>query len=237
LEKVSINTSQNVRISYSLAGLSERIFANLIDGVVMVAITVIIVVIMSYSGIMDTSPFVAILAVLPAFFYHLIFEITQNGQSIGKKVMNIKVVKLNGAQADFGGYLLRWLIWPVDTFLYGGVAILCITIGGKGQRLGDIAAGTTVIKLKTSGFLKDHTLHDLDPNYSPVFLNADELSSEHLKLIKKAIKAKLEMLDSKPVEAITAKTKKKLNIKTDLPNLKFLHTIQKDYHHLMLLDD
>ena len=151
--------------------------------------------------------------------------------------MCIKVVKLNGAQADIGGYLLRWLIWPVDIFLYGGVAILCITIGGKGQRLGDIAAGTTVIKLKTSGFLKDHTLNDLDPNYSPVFLNADELSAAHVELINKAIKAKLEMLDNKPVEAIAVKTKKSLSISTDLPDLKFLHTIQKDYHHLMLLED
>ena len=234
LERVNINTSQNVQISYSLAGLSDRIFAYLIDAVVMVAITIVLVIIMSYSGIMDTSPFLAILAVLPAFFYHLILETTQNGQSIGKKVMNIKVVKLNGAQATLGGYLLRWLIWPIDTFFYGGVAILCITIGGKGQRLGDIAAGTTVIKLKTSGFLKDHTLNDLGPGYSPVFLNADELSAAHLDLIKKAIKAKLEMLDDKPVEAIATKTKKKLNITTDLPDLKFLHTIQKDYHHLML---
>ena len=57
LERVNINTSQNVQISYSLAGLSDRIFAYLIDAVVMVAITIVLVIIMSYSGIMDTSPF------------------------------------------------------------------------------------------------------------------------------------------------------------------------------------
>lgn len=237
MEKVSINTSQNVQISYSLAGLSDRIFAYLIDVVVMVAVTIVLVIIMTYSGILDSSPFLSILAVVPAFFYHLIMETTQNGQSIGKKAMDIKVVKLNGAQATLGGYLLRWLIWPVDTFLYGGVAILCITIGGKGQRLGDIAAGTTVIKLKVSDFLKNHTINDLDPDYSPVFLDAHELSAAHIDLIKKAIKAKLEMLDNKPVEAIAAKTKIKLNITTKLPDLKFLHTIQKDYHHLMLNED
>ena len=157
-----------------------------------------------------------------------------NGQSIGKKILNIKVVKLNGAQATLGGYLLRWILWPLDTFFYGGIAILCITIGGKGQRLGDITAGTTVIKLKKSGFLQNHTLNDLDVNYTPVFLVADQLTPEYIKLINLAIKAKLEMLDDKPVEAITTKTKSKLNISTDLPDLKFLHTIIKDYHHLML---
>ena len=233
MEKVSINTSQNVQISYTLAGLGERIFAFLMDIVIMVSITVVLVIVLTYSGVMETSPILLLLAILPVF-YHLIFELTMNGQSIGKKVMNIKVVKLNGAQATLVGYLLRWLIWPIDMFFYGGIAILCITIGGKGQRLGDIAAGTTVIKLKKSEFLQDHTLNDLDVNYTPVFLNADQLTSEYIELIKKAIKAKLEMLDDKPVEAIAAKTKSKLNITTELPDLKFLHTIMKDYHHLML---
>ena len=236
MEKVSINTSQNVQISYSLAGLGDRIFAYLIDIVIMFSITMVLVIILVYTEVLDKSPLLILLTILPAFFYHLIFEITMNGQSIGKKMLNIKVVKLNGAQATLGGYLLRWILWPLDTFFYGGIAILCITIGGKGQRLGDITAGTTVIKLKKSGFLKDHTLNDLDVNYTPVFLVADQLSPEYIALIKLAIKAKLEMLDDKPVEAIAAKTKSKLNISTDLPDLKFLHTIMKDYHHLMLVN-
>lgn len=237
MEKVSINTSQNVQISYTLAGLGERIFAYLMDIVIMVSITIVMIIVLTYSGVLETSPFWYLLAYLPMFFYHLIFELTMNGQSIGKKVMNIKVVKLNGAQVTLGGYLLRWLLWPIDTFFYGGIAILCITIGSKGQRLGDIAAGTTVIKLKKSGFLKDHTLNDLDVDYAPVFLNADQLTPEYIELINKAIKAKLEMLDDKPVDAIAAKTKNKLNITTELPDLKFLHTIMKDYHHLMLMEN
>lgn len=237
LEQVSINTSQNVQISYRLAGLTDRIFAYLIDGVVVFAITMVLFIIISATNVIDTNPFLLVVALLPAFFYHLILEIAQQGQTIGKKALDIKVVKLDGSQASVGAYLLRWIIRPVDFLLYGGVAILCITIGGKGQRLGDMAAGTTVIKLKKSGFLEDHTLTDLDENYKPVFLNADELSSEHIELINKAIKAKLEMLDEKPVQAIAVKTKQLLNISTDLPDLKFLHTIVKDHHHLKLAEE
>ena len=237
MEKVSINTSQNVQISYSLAGLGDRIFAYFIDIVIMFSITMVLLIALAYSEILDTTPLLSLLAILPAFFYHLVFELTMNGQSIGKKALNIKVVKLNGSHATLGGYLLRWIFWPIDTFFYGGIAILCIVIGGKGQRLGDITAGTTVIKLNKSGFLKDHTLNDLDVNYTPVFLDADQLSPEYIALIKLAIKAKLEMLDNKPVEAIAAKTKSKLNITSDLPDLKFLHTIMKDYHHLMLMEN
>jgi uncharacterized RDD family membrane protein YckC len=235
LEKVSINTSQNVQISYALAGLSDRIFAYLIDIVIMISITLVLIIILSYVGVLDESPFLAFIAIIPAFFYHLISEIGMNGQSIGKKIMSIKVVKLNGAQATLGGYLLRWLLWPIDTFFYGGVAILCIIIGGKGQRLGDITAGTTVIKLKKSGFLKGHTLNDLDMDYKPVFLNADQLTPEYVDLIEKAIKTKLELLDDRPVVTIASKTRNKLSISSELPDLKFLHTILKDYHHLMLV--
>lgn len=234
MEKVSINTSQNVQISYALASLGDRIFAHLLDSLIMASITILLLFALALSGLAETSPFIMILAIVPAFFYHLILEITQNGQSIGKKVLKIKVVKLNGSQATFAAYLLRWLIWPIDTFFYGAVAILCISFGSKGQRLGDMAAGTTVIKLQMSGFLKEHTLNDIDDNYTPVFSNADLLSSEYVELIKKAIKAKLEFLDDKPVIAIAAKTKAKLSISTDLPDLKFLHTIIKDYHHIKL---
>lgn len=237
MENVNINTSQNVQISYSLASLGDRIFAYLIDSFVMVSITIVLILSLSLTNLLQSSPFLVILAIIPAFFYHLIMEVTQNGQSIGKKSMQIKVVKLNGAQATLSGYLLRWLIWPIDTFFYGGVAILCIIIGGKGQRLGDIAAGTTVIKLKKSGFLKDHTLSTLDESYTPVFVTADQLSAGHIELINKAIKAKLEMLDNRPVEAIANKTKSQLEITTDLPDLKFLHTIMKDYHHLKLKEN
>ena len=237
MEKVSINTSQNVQISYSLAGLSDRIFAYLIDSVVIVAVTMVLVIILTTTGLLDSTPVLVIIAVIPIFFYHLILEITMNGQSVGKKIMRIKVVKLDGTQATIGAYLLRWIIRPIDILLYGGVAILCITIGGKGQRLGDIASGTTVIKLKKSVFLKRHTLNDIDRNYIPVFLNADQLSPEYIDLIKKAVSAKLELLDDKPVIAIAAKTKKTLNLTTNLTDLKFLHTIMKDYHHLMLADN
>lgn len=222
-----------MQINYTLAGLSDRIFAFLIDIAVMVSITIVLLIFFTTIGLLDSAPFFGVLAILPAFLYHLILEITMQGQSIGKKILRIKVVKADGTEATIGGYILRWLIWPIDVSLYGGIAILCITVGGKGQRLGDMAAGTTVIKLQTSGFLKSHTLSAIDEKYIPVFPNADQLPGKYIELIQKAITAKLEMLDEKPVAQIAKKTRERLEIKSDMPDLKFLHTILKDYHYLL----
>jgi len=222
-----------VQISYTLAGLSDRIFAHLIDLVIIGSTTALLFAILVTTGLLQSSPYLIILAFIPYFFYHLTFEITMHGQSIGKKTMNIKVVKLDGTEATISGYLLRWLIRPIDIVFYGGIAILFIIVGGKGQRLGDLAAGTTVIKLKKSQFLKEHTFNIIDDSYEPVFENADQLPGEYADLINKAIKAKLEMLDDKPVTLLAKKIKDRLKINTNMPDLKFLHTILKDYNHLM----
>ncbi|NJN27557.1 MAG: RDD family protein [Cyclobacteriaceae bacterium] len=232
METVNINTSQNVQISYELAGLSDRIYAYLLDAFIIGTATLLLMMILIFSGWLDSSPFSLIIATIPAFLYHLVMEISMNGQSVGKKVLKIKVVKLNGSQATLGDYLLRWIIRPIDVMIYGGVAILCITLGGKGQRLGDMAAGTTVIKLRQSDFMQKHSLTSLDEHYVPVFDNADQLEPEFIELIEKAINIKLTSLDEKPVTAMAFKTRQRLGIDTILPDLKFLHTILKDYHHL-----
>ena len=86
-------------------------------------------------------------------FYHLIFEILNNGQSLGKRLMKIKVVTLNGRSAKSQDYFLRWIFRMLEvTFTGGLLAILYITSTEKHQRIGDILAQTTVIKLKADNY-------------------------------------------------------------------------------------
>ena len=84
---------------------------------------------------------------LPVVFYDLISEILLDGQSVGKKVMGIKVVSLNGAQPSLGQYLLRWVFRIVDFSFSGSlVAVIMVAVTEKKQRLGDMLAGTTWLK-------------------------------------------------------------------------------------------
>src|SRR4029077_19753394 len=89
-----------------------------------------------------------VVLVIPFALYNLLFEIFMNGQSPGKRAMDIKVLRLDGTPATVGDYIMRWLFALVDVHLFSGlIAVLCIAIGGKGQRLGDMVAGTTVVKI------------------------------------------------------------------------------------------
>jgi len=59
-----------------------------------------------------------------------------NGQSVGKRAMNIRVINLDGTQPTLGAYLMRWLFRLVDTMIFGSVVALVVaSANGKGKEL------------------------------------------------------------------------------------------------------
>jgi uncharacterized RDD family membrane protein YckC len=148
LKYIDISTSHNISVRYELASVMHRILAWLID----ITILMLYVGIVSIVAIASTFLWYVLVFFVVAF-YHLIFEILNNGQSIGKRMMKIKVVTLNGRSAKSGDYFLRWIFRILEvTFTGGLLAILYITSTEKHQRIGDILAQTTVIKLKADNF-------------------------------------------------------------------------------------
>jgi hypothetical protein len=173
---------------------------------------------------------------LPYFFYDLLCEIFLNGQSFGKKLMNIKVIRIERERPSISNYLLRWLLHPIDIRIsYGGVAIITILVNGKGQRLGDLAAGTAVIKLKQETNLEDTILEQLDENYRLTFAEVRKLDEEIISIVKEVLDfAKKNKKGS--TEDILKKTKTKLEekmkINSGLDPLEFLKTVLLDYNYL-----
>jgi uncharacterized RDD family membrane protein YckC len=235
MQTVKIETTQNVVLSYEIASLGDRILAYLIDSLIIVAYVIVVMLVGSLliSELQDDRfIWVWLIFYLPIFFYHLLFEIFRDGQSPGKQQMKIKVVKLNGSEPSIGAYLLRWILRPIDNGFYGIVAILCITAGGKGQRLGDIAAGTSVIKLRGSvDNPKQQIIKKLKEEYQPVYPEAEQLSERDIDIILQALKHYRETKNLQPVTAIFLKIKDLLRIQTDLDAVSFLEVIVKDYNH------
>src|SRR5918993_5881 len=126
MQTVRVRTTQNVFIDYALASLGDRILAFLIDRLFLTLYSVALFAILTQTGI-DNVWVLIIFFGVPWFFYSLVFEITMNGQTPGKRVMNIQVVKLDGTPATIGSYLLRWIFSLVDYYIMSGVvAVVCI---------------------------------------------------------------------------------------------------------------
>ncbi len=232
MQNVAVETTQNVLINYRLASVGDRLLATLVDLLIFFGYYMIIVVLQEAFDF-NVPEFAFILFYLPIFFYHLLCEVFLNGQSIGKRQMQIKVVKLDGSRPSLGAYILRWLIRPVDNFMMGAIAILTILLTGKGQRLGDLAAGTTVIRTKRQATLKSQEIFkQADPNYKMTFPQVSQLSDHDVNLIREALSVFRDTANLKPLLIIEKKVKSHLNINDEkLTSVKFLHTIIKDYTH------
>ncbi len=219
-------TNQNIELKLELAGLGDRILAFMIDGAIIVSYAMMIV------GIIGISDDVLIsILFLPIMFYSLAFETLSNGQSPGKKARNIKVVRLNGGSPTFANYLLRWLIRPIDILLNGAVAIASIIMTKNGQRLGDLVAGTTVVKATRRVQFSDIKSVKKE-SHEVQFPQVRRLNDRQINLIRKALQTRRDGHNGEGVTELANKIKEILQITTDLPDVKFLYTIISDYEAL-----
>jgi uncharacterized RDD family membrane protein YckC len=244
MQTIEIQTAQNVNIEYPVASVGDRVVAAIIDQLIMVGY--IIAIIFIYIWLLDLTDGSAlyfpvayfVILFLPVFFYHLLCEIYLNGQSFGKKIMKMRVVKLDGTQAGIGSYFLRWILAPIDLyFTYGSVGLVTMLINGKGQRLGDLAANTTVVKLKAEAKLDDTILRATPVNYDVKFPQVSALTDKDIAIVKAVLDMNYKNPDVMMYERMLQKAKeaveKKTGISSTLHPITFLDTVLKDYNYLL----
>ena len=189
---LQIETAQNVGLDYEVASVGERIIAYFIDGGVKIGWVLAIggVGYWLFSDVGSVSSVWLIIGglLIPILLYSLLCEYFMDGRTVGKMAMRIKVVRLDGSKATFGGYLIRWLLSIVDINMFSGlVALLTIVINGKGQRLGDIAAGTTVVRDYHTVKLADIALPVLPEGYRPTYPGVTQLSDSDIRTLRKVL--------------------------------------------------
>ena len=146
MKYIDISTSHNISIRYELANTMLRALAWGIDTFFLIVYGILISVIAFANTYLFYFLFFFVFA-----FYHLAFEILNNGQSPGKQILKIKVVTLHGRTAKSQDYFLRWIFRTLEiTGCFGIIASLYISSTEKNQRIGDLLAQTTVIKLRNN---------------------------------------------------------------------------------------
>ena len=240
LESVAIHTSQNVTIDYEPAGLGNRLLAGILDLLFKVGFMITLSIILSFIGLhserVSNSVIVSIVIFLPYLLYDFLFETFMHGQTFGKKILKIKVVKLDGTQPSVGSYLLRWLIRLLEIDMCGGlIAIICIASSKNSQRLGDMAAGTTIIRIKQAVTLQDTILQKQQHEaYKIIFNQVALLSDADIQLVKDVHDFFLKTGNRAALEKLADKIKKKTGIETDLKDDSFIATLLKDYNYYQL---
>ena len=230
-----IITGQYVRIQPTVASVGDRIFAQIIDWVVMAAYTTLITLIVSAADI-TAIIWIVILYVFPLLFYTVLCEILNQGQTLGKMVMNMRVIKQDGTSPSLGAYLMRWLLYLIDGPITSFAGLVVMILTRNNQRLGDLAAGTVVIKQQKYKKIQI-SLDEYDylaKNYTPRYPQATDLSLEQIDIITQTISNQREEFEARRHQ-LAQKVQQKLNIeKKEANDLAFLQRIVRDYQYYAL---
>ncbi|RKR85622.1 putative RDD family membrane protein YckC [Mucilaginibacter gracilis] len=253
MQTVRITTSQNIDIDYQVAGLGDRVAARAIDYMIfLVVYTIMITIMVAFygpSGI-DSSEnsaesgrlFIIIIVVWLGLcvFYDLLTEVFLNGQSIGKRSMKIKVISLNGARPGIGQYLLRWLFRIIDFGItLGTAAVVTVAFSDKKQRIGDMVAGTTLVKTSTLTQFKDLVFTPPAEDYEPTYNEAMQLTDQDVVLIHEVIRNFNRTRNSNLVYKLALRIKAHLHVSypADVNEYEFLEKIVNDYNFLIAKQD
>ncbi len=238
--QTTINTGYYVKLGLATAGLGNRILAQLLDMVFLLLFdgAVSMIVQIALSSFKNPPTVIYVLAVLfclvPILLYHPLCESLNQGQSLGKKIVGLRVVKVDGTATTFGSSILRWVMLFVDVLITSGIGVVCIMFTQHSQRIGDMAAGTTVVKLRgnvvRSSYLAEFNF--ILPDYRPVFSEAARLSINQIEIISRVLfntsSDRQEYIDS-----LAEKVHTSLNIPPmqNMDNERFLRTIYNDAYH------
>lgn len=274
METIVIKTPLNVNVSVQHAGVGLRLLAFVLDaffiGLYIYTITYFYTNLMGMVGgshdlesdsYFDRGEFFQILYTLlwfPAIFYSLWTEMLFNGQTFGKMICKIRVVKLNGYRAGFPEYFTRWtfrfidfwtgaflLLFLIPIFgqedafiiaflllmLSGLVAFISIVRTKNSQRLGDIVAGTTVLKLREKHSIDITILEDVSDQYTPTYNQVMRLSDNDARIIKDTFTLAKKNSDYATMKRLRKKLESVMEVQSEQTDMAFIDTVMKDFNY------
>jgi len=242
MSDLSINTTQGVKLFFTTASIGERILAYLVDGIIKVAyIFIALTLYFRVFSMVDITLFhdevaIALIFVLmmPAAFYTLVCENLMDGRTFGKKLLKIKVVKIDGFQAGFFDYFIRWIFYLVDVQMGFIPGIISMVVTRHTQRLGDLAAGTAVISERSKYNISHTILMNISEEYVPYFSQNQVLlfSDNDIRIVKENAETAQRMGKYVILNHIARKIENVMKITNPLKNdRELIEVLLKDYNY------
>ncbi len=233
MDNFQIETAQNISIEQNVAGIGERILAFIIDlAIIVVYMIFAFFIIAGIKGDNGSLMMYYLVLGLPSFLYYLLWETFWDGRTPGKALAQIRVVKMDGTRPQFSNYLVRWLLRFIDISLTsGGVAVVTILLNGKGQRLGDIAAGTTVISDKRKIGIENTLAVDLPENYKPKYPQVTVLSDMDIQKVKNLYEQARREAQHHIILSLSEKLADLMDVKFEETPVEFVKRVINDYNY------
>jgi uncharacterized RDD family membrane protein YckC len=141
-------TPEAVRVRTDVAGIGSRSIALMVDFLLQALVLIPVLVIVGTSGVSGLAETavlgVALFVIL--WLYFPLFEWLRDGQTPGKRAQGIRVVRTNGQPAGFAPVMIRNLLRVIEVYALPFIALTSMFFSARVQRLGDMAAGTMVIR-------------------------------------------------------------------------------------------
>lgn len=189
---IDVRTPESIAFRYELAGLGSRFLALIVDQSIQILALAALVTGVGLAasragqhapGILSerVAQSIAVALVVTVLFliffgYFIIFEAVWNGQTPGKKLVGLRVVRDGGYPIDFGASLIRNLIRVGEQLVgYYVLAAISALLSPENKRLGDLAAGTIVVREARLPAPSQLIQHRNEPVYAPTaYLAGDE---------------------------------------------------------------
>jgi uncharacterized RDD family membrane protein YckC len=146
---LTIRTPEGIVFPLIIANPLSRFLALMVDNFVILAACTVVVSLLGLLRVIDPDLAGALWLLslfLISYGYPIVFEWRWQGQTLGKKLLRIQVMDVQGLRLQFSQIVVRNLLRCVDSvpafYLVGGVAAF---LSMRGQRLGDLAANTIVV--------------------------------------------------------------------------------------------
>lgn len=248
MKKININTAQNVFIEYETAGVGLRIVAFIIDSLIIMCMASVIfgvLYLITEKMSLNVGIWLNILLLMPFLLYNLLMELFFSGQSMGKMLFGIKVVKNDGSPLTFIDCFIRWVLRLIDIHISsGGIAVYSILFTEKHQRIGDLAAGTLVIKLPKNSGIDDLVGRTIENNYHIKFPEVEKLEDKTIRIIQDLLNRYRKEGPTEKVIDLSEKLSHKISVALEISNdrieqldgkygkIKFLDEIVNDYNSI-----
>jgi uncharacterized RDD family membrane protein YckC len=231
---VKLDTGFNIEVEFPTAPFHRRLFAWLSDFFILLSYlygTFKLFQILIGDVWYAEYEWLYVLYLIPYFLYHLLLEILFNGQSIGKKMMGIKVITMEGGQPSTSQYVIRWMFRIIDIAFFFLPGFFSVILSPRSQRIGDIIAGTIVIDTRANTTWQDTIFTEIETNYKPKYPQVMQLTDKDINTVKSIISAVKKRNDYQLAHRISERIQSKLGMQAEEDSLQFLQRLLKDYNY------